>query len=268
MKPVAINTSAYHIGRAGMALQPVFDAAVVMPTILRPETARAIRSVFAQQGCGRVQLLVGIDKTDTARTMLEELGQEIPDNCLMSVFDLGYSTSERHGGVHQAHDGGSLRTALSFLANSPHIAYLDDDNWWADDHIATLKTAIEGKGWAFSLRWFVEESTGTPLAIDTWESVGPDKGAYHKHLGGWADPNTLMIDKTVCGAMLPQWAVPPKSDAEKLTADRNVFDALRTHFTWAATGKATCYYTIRESDPVHRYRMDWIAKQADKSARA
>jgi len=39
----------------------LFDAAVVMPTLLRPSLERAVRSVFAQDLGGRIQLLIGVD---------------------------------------------------------------------------------------------------------------------------------------------------------------------------------------------------------------
>jgi hypothetical protein len=43
-------------------LQGRMDAAVIIPTLLRPSLVRAVQSVFAQQFGGRVQILIGIDQ--------------------------------------------------------------------------------------------------------------------------------------------------------------------------------------------------------------
>jgi len=41
-----------------------FDAAVVIPTTLRPTLARAIESVYAQRFTGTIQILIGLDRFD------------------------------------------------------------------------------------------------------------------------------------------------------------------------------------------------------------
>ena len=42
-------------------LQPIFDAAVVIATIVRPSSRRAVRSVFNQDWPGRIHILIGVD---------------------------------------------------------------------------------------------------------------------------------------------------------------------------------------------------------------
>jgi len=53
-------------------LQQTFDAAVVTPTIMRPDIEQALRSVFDQDVSGRVQVLVGIDRLVTDLTPIHE----------------------------------------------------------------------------------------------------------------------------------------------------------------------------------------------------
>jgi len=233
---------------AGSARQ--FDAAVVIPTVLRPSLLQAVRSVFAQQGIASVQVLIGIDKPLGDATIIDQIKSETPANCLVSVLDLGYSTSVRHGGIHLARDGGSLRTILSYAANSRYIAYLDDDNWWAADHLATLKESIRGVEWAFSKRWFFDPDTLQPLCVDEWESVGPGAGGYAAKFGGFVDPNTLMIDKVTCEPMLRLWCFPMPGEEKGMSADRVVFQYLRQQAKWRGTGKATCFYRL---DPAERH---------------
>jgi len=237
-----------------------FDAAVVMPTMLRPTIINAARSVFAQEGIESVQILIGVDKAIGDYGILEEIMHQAPEHCAVSVIDLGYSTSVRHGGFHAARDGGALRTILSYAAKSRYVAYLDDDNWWAKDHLASLREAIQGFEWAYSKRWFVDPDRLIPLAVDDWESVGPGGGIFKERFGGFVDPNTLMVDKVACEAVLPLWCVPLRGDSSGLTADRSVFNFLRNQRKGNATNQPTSFYKMNPTDPLHPQRLQTMSK--------
>jgi hypothetical protein len=232
-----------------------FAAAVVMPTILRPSLRRAVQSVYAQDAPGVMQLLLGIDKPLGDPSLLNELVASKPDNWVVTIFDLGYSTSVRHGGIYPARDGGALRTILSYAANSRYVAYLDDDNWWAPDHLSSLLGTIAGVDWAYSKRWFVDAASQTPLAVDNWESVGPDQGVFRDKFGGFVDPNTLLIDKILCDPVLRCWSFPWPGDLKGMSADRQVFDHLRRNFKGRGSGKATCFYVMDPNDDIHPMRL-------------
>src|SRR5262249_16667058 len=146
------------------------DVAVVMCTVLRPSLRSAIKSVYAQDLRGRIQLVIGVDKALGPIEPLLQVLSERPAHVSALVLDPGYSTSVRHGGVHPAHDGGSMRTVLSFIANSRRVAYFDDDNVWLPNHLSSLARAIEGKDWAWSLRMFVDAESGADLCVDRWDS--------------------------------------------------------------------------------------------------
>lgn len=242
----------------GVDSQRPAKASVVIPTTLRDSLVQSVRSVYGQSLEGPVHVLIGIDKAEGDPAILDQLADELPQNHMLTIVDPGYSTSTRHGGLHPAHDGGVLRTVLSYLANSRHVAYLDDDNWWDADHLRSLLAAIDGKDWAFGLRWFVDPATREPLCVDEWESVGPDRGVFAKRAEGFVDPSSLMIDKIACESVLRWWTVPLSRDPVAMSADRNVFLALKRHFSFAATGKATCYYVIETAGPMYRYRAEWI----------
>jgi len=241
-------------------LQRPRDIAVVMPTVLRPSLERAVGSVFQQDFGGTVHLLIGIDRRLGNPGIIDTIRSNCPARTTVTVLDPGYSTSKRHGGLHPASDGGALRTVLSYLANAPLVAYLDDDNWWAPDHLSSLAEAIQGNGWAYSLRWYVDADSAQPICIDEWESVGPDRGVYAKKAGGFVDPNCLMIDKLACEPVLRWWSNPLFPEAGD-GADRNVFSALKAGYPGACTGRATAYYVIQPNDPVHRYRQIWIREK-------
>ncbi len=238
--------------------QTAAPVAVVLQTVLRPSVERAIRSVFEQDFTGRIHLLIGVDKRLGKRAAMDRLLAACPPNIGVTVFDPGYSTSARHGGVHSNHFGGAVRTILSFAANSRYVAYLDDDDWFGPDHLSSLLAAVNGKAWAFSHRWFVNPYNLEPMCIDTLENLGPGAGLYAEH-GGFACPSSLLIDKRICAPLLHIWAEAgrPQGDAE----DRMFFKALSTNFkAHGASNKASVYCVIKPEDGMHPIREKLVVE--------
>jgi hypothetical protein len=182
---------------------------------------------------------VGIDRWEGERALLDALVAECPSHMAVTQVDLGYSTSHRNGGLYRSNYGGALKTILSYVANSRHVAYLDDDNWYATDHLATLLAAVQGKDWAFALRNFIDSRSGDFLCPDTWESVGPDCGVYAKAQGGFVDTNCYVIDTQKCADVFPEWAMTPFAGGTG--GDRQILARLR-HRPWGATGTHTVNY--------------------------
>lgn len=233
--------------------QAPFDAAVIVPTVLRPSLARAVRSVYAQDFAGRVQILVGIDVAAGDAAQLDALTAECPDRMMLTVAALPYSTSVRHGGLYPNRYSGALRTILTYAANSARIAYIDDDNWWLPDHLASLTAAIEGFDWAYSARWFADGESGETICLDDWESVGPGGGVFAAGFGGFVDPSSLMLDKLRCHDIVPLWSMAPFADGSG--EDRLVFKALTERHKGNGTGRATSCYAIGEHDRNHATRL-------------
>ena len=223
-------------------LQTPFDVGIVTVTVVRETLPQALRSVFAQRFAGRIQVLVGVDRWVGDRAMVEQLRAEAPSHVAVTLLDLGYSTSQRNGGVYPSHYGGALKTMLSYAANSRYVTYLDDDNWYAPDHVATMLEAVAGKAWAFSLRHFVDAGSGTPLCPDTWESLGPDRGVYANAQGGFVDTNCYFIDKLACNDVFPEWAM--TRFAGGTGGDRQVLEKLRGR-PFGTNGAHTVFYRTR-----------------------
>jgi hypothetical protein len=223
-------------------LQTPYEVAVVIPTALRPSLLQAVRSVFAQDLPGRVQVLIGIDKQLGSTEILDTLRSECPPRMALTVVNPGYSTANRNGGLYSAIGGGALRTVMSHLANSPYIAYLDDDNWWAADHLSSLRKTIEGVGWAWSYRWLVDAANDKPIAIDKWDSVGPGRGLFRRYIGGFVDTNCLMLDKRRADDVLWYWS--HGMLRRGAASDRRVFRALVEREPWRCSEKATAYYRV------------------------
>lgn len=239
-----------------------FDASVVIPTILRPSLAQAVDSVYAQQGVERIQVLVGVDKALGDPVILEQLIARCPNYCALTIIDLGYSTSIRHGGPHAALDGGAIRSILTLAANSVNVAYLDDDNWWGTDHLTSLLEAIRDHNWAYSKRWFVHGATDDIICEDVWEAVGPGHGVYNAEYGGFVDPNCLMINKIKCVEDLHAWCTSLTTD--KNGADRRVFKCLLKRGNYVCTEKVTTFYRLPVSDADGKKRFSALKRMSGR----
>lgn len=233
------------------------NVAVVLPTTLRPSLLRAARSVFAQKSVESLQLLVGLDVSNGDPVMLSQLRRECPAHVTLTVLDLGYSTSSRHGGFYPNHYSGALRTILSYAADAPHVAYLDDDDWWADDHLSSLLEMIRGRDWAFSYRWIVDRETGWPICRDEWDSVGPGRGINQARYGGFCCPSTIMLNKQTCHFVFPHWSLAafPNGTGE----DRLVFDELIKSANWASSGRHSCFYEMSAEGQSHPHHAPEFA---------
>lgn len=240
--PAALSLGSYFPDMADPQAQ--VDVSVVIPTILRPCLGKALDSVFAQAGVGRLQVLIGVDKPGNPE-ILHKMLERRPAHVSALVLTLPYSTSARHGGPHSASDGGATRSILSLMANSRYVAYLDDDNAWLPTHLAGLLAAIPGKAWAFSRRMLIEEETGRELAVDRWDSLGVNKGRFAQ-LGGMVDPNCLMVDKVALATVLGRWSETADGRVNEL-ADRNFFAAIREQ-PHAEVAEVTVRYGIRRTN--------------------
>lgn len=233
------------------------DVAVVIATTCRQSLARAVRSVYGQRIDGRIQILIGVDCDPHGRldALLAQLAPECPPHVTLSLIDLGYSTSRRHGGVHASFYGGSLRSALTLLADSRVVVYLDDDDWFRDDHCALVLAAIEGKKWAFSYSVYADGNTGQELCVDEIESVGVGRGIYAERFGGFVRPSGLAIDKLQLLHLVHLWscAAFATGDGE----DRLVFEQLR-HEPHGCTGVASVCVALDPNDALHARRVEFM----------
>ena len=234
-------------------IQGQADVAVCVQTVLRPSLERAVASIFSQEFAGTIQIIICIDKYLGDVGLLKRLRKQCPRNMAVTLIDLGYSTSIRHGGVYSNNFGGAMRTVGSYAANSRWIAYLDDDDWYGPTHLSQLKRAVLGRAWAFSKRWWVSPYSLRPMCIDALENLGPTAGLYADS-GGFACPSTLILDKLECHHALPYWAIAssPHGDGE----DRSLFAQLPKGIDrFGATDEATAYCVAKPEDSMHSARQ-------------
>jgi hypothetical protein len=235
------------------------DVAVVVPTICRDSLIRAVRSIYRQNYSGRMQVLVGVDFDPENRSgQLRKALDDAPDNVVLTWLDLHYSTSKRHGGVHDCHFGGSMRSALTLLANAEIVVYLDDDDWLHPDHIAQVLVAIRRKKWAFAYSIYADGNTAEGLCADEIESVGVGKGVYRQKFGGFVRPSGLAINKMKLLYLVHLWSCSPFPCGGG--EDRLIFDYLRGE-EHGCTGNTTVYCAIDPKDGMHETRLAYMARK-------
>ena len=242
------------------AVSMIADISVVIPTVGRSSLMRAVASIFKQDFAGNIQILIGLDRDvyGHAGDIKALLLATCPPNRFLTWIDPGYSTSRRHGGVHSCHFGGSLRVALSFLAQSRYVMYLDDDDWIAENHCSDMMKAIQDKKWAYARCFYADGNLGVPICEDQIESVGVNGGIYSAEFGGFVRPSGLMLDKLAMPYILHLWAESPypAGDGE----DRSMFHQLK-HLAHGFSGRASVYYAMDPKDRMHAVRLAYIQQQ-------
>ncbi|HZW20897.1 hypothetical protein [Noviherbaspirillum sp.] len=230
---------------------------VVIVTTCRESLLRAVRSVYRQRISGCLQILIGVDVDPHQRldALVATLVAECPAHITISLINLGYSTSRRHGGPHASFYGGSLRSALTLLADSEIVVYLDDDDWFGEDHCSSILRAIDGKKWAYAYSIYADGDTGKGLCVDEIESVGADRGIYAQEFGGFVRPSGLAINKMALLHLVHLWSCSPFTTGDG--EDRLLFEHLRKE-AHGCTGAATVYCAIDPRDVLHEVRAAFM----------
>ncbi len=233
------------------------DLAVVIVTICREALLRCVRSIFDQKHRGPIQIMIGVDSdlNDRAERLQTILAAECPDHVSLVWFDLGYSTSVKHGGVHSCQFGGSLRSALTLLADSEIVMYMDDDDWLAREHCGNILSCIRNKKWAFAYSVYADGTTGEGLCNDEIESVGVGKGVFAEQYGGFVRLSGLAIRKLDLLPIIHLLSASPFASGDG--EDRLMFEQLARE-PHACTGRSTVYYTLDARDGMHEIRMAFI----------
>ena len=179
---------------------------------------------------------------DSLRATIESVrAQTYP--CRHYVFFDGVSTYEEFVDIERCNlpvktggngmMNGGIVAASAFLVQEDYICWLDDDNWIEPDHIESLLKAIEGKGYAYTLRKLVEDS-GDFFDYDDFESLG--------QYSGFIDLNCYMMNRQLAVQIAPQWY---KTTGELMIGDRFVYEALKqNNIPFGGTGKYTVNYRL------------------------
>jgi glycosyltransferase involved in cell wall biosynthesis len=134
--------------------------------------------------------------------------------------------------------GHRIYAAVSYLFDHEYVLYLDQDNGFEPDHVATMVSACQTNGWHWchSLRK-IHDADGNYVCDDDCESLGrwPIFLGDQHHL---VDTSTYCIRREVMIPMGPAWY-------SGWGGDRRFYSAISHHFpNFGCTGKATVNYRL------------------------
>lgn len=137
---------------------------VITPTVGAAKLADAISSVCSQTYKNIEHLLV-VDGEDYKEKACE-LAVSAKGN-LPTVLTLPHNTGAN------GFNGQRIYASIPHLVNSDYVFFLDEDNWYEPDHVATLVETIEKNklDWAYSLRKIYTPDKKY-IADDNCESLG------------------------------------------------------------------------------------------------
>lgn len=173
-----------------------FLVTVVTPSMGNHYLAQAIEGVQAQT-YPNIEHFIAADGPD-AEAAIRKMMPASPRHPI-HLLTLPYNTGANGFNGHRIYG------AAMHLANGRYISFLDDDNWFEPDHIASLMAAITTRGlhWAYAMRNIVDPD-GVRLGQDNCASLGkwPLWHDAEKYL---VDTNCYLIRRDIAVAHSPLW---------------------------------------------------------------
>lgn len=175
---------------------------------------RALESVAAQRH-KPVQHLVVIDNPGAPAEIKRAIRQYN-----VGVIELPYATGKDRFNGHRIYG------ASAFLGKGDFFCFLDEDNWFDADHIASLVEVVRrGFAWAFSLRKIVDRE-GNFICNDDCESLGKWPSVLNEN-DYLVDTNCYFLPRAIAVQSSPIWYRRAR-EPNSLSADRALVRALRT----------------------------------------
>lgn len=202
-------------------------AAVIIPTTGRKSLFDASRSVLNQsyRNCDPIIVYDGPSASHGYDT----------DGC----FDLPYNTGANYFNGHR------IYAAIPFLLPHDYIFYLDDDNTYEPDHVASCIDLCESRGldWCFSFRNIYEGDTF--VCRDECESIGKWPVWYNSSFVH-VDTNCFCTKRSVACEIAPLWNRSAVVDGKPVTPpDTIIANHLASRYTqFDGTGKFTVNYRL------------------------
>jgi hypothetical protein len=178
---------------------------VITPTTGSSQLYDAAKSVN-KQTYSNVEHIVVIDKPEKSDSVFKSLKE-----FKSIIVNVPYNTG------HSGYNGHRIYGAFSYLVDGDFICFLDEDNWFEENHIETLVNTINaGNKWAYSLRKIVNQE-GDYICNDDCESLGRWKSILNDN---FVDVNCFMIPKQAAVAFSPYWYRRARHPQEQPEVDR------------------------------------------------
>jgi glycosyltransferase involved in cell wall biosynthesis len=169
---------------------------IVTPTTGTKYLKKAIESV-QNQTYKHIQHLIVID----GKRNLDSVSNILLDTNIskrnVDVIPLPYPTGT------DRYNGHRIYGASIYLCKGDFICFLDEDNWFDENHVETLLETVQGNQWAFSLRKIVD-ADGNYVCNDDCESLGNYSSVLNEN-DYFVDVGCFFLPKEVALQTSPIW---------------------------------------------------------------
>ena len=178
---------------------------VITPTTGNSMVYDAVRSV-ENQTYSNIQHLVVIDGPERSQFV-----HDVLKNTQAQIIQLPYATGK------DQYNGHRIYGAMTYIAQGEYLCFLDEDNWYDENHIECLVDTInKGFTWAYSLRKIVSQS-GEYICNDDCESLGKWQSIINDF---FVDVGCFMIPKQIALGFSPGWYRRARHPQEQPEVDR------------------------------------------------
>jgi glycosyltransferase involved in cell wall biosynthesis len=218
---------------------------VITPTIGSPKVLDAILSVKAQT-YGYINHLIVVDGPDHQKRFTDNFTY---DDDLLNHITL--TISPFNTGAN-GFNGQRIYAAYPHLINSDYVFFLDEDNWYAPDHVESLVKVLEQNDFAYSLRSIYDEEKNF-LCEDNCESLGKWPIYFtHDDPQYLVDTSSFAFRKDFIQKTCHLW------HSGVWGEDRRYLYAVKDHCKWGTSGKHTLSYRLGGNE--RSVKEDFFAK--------
>lgn len=200
---------------------------VITPSTLSPKLIDAIDSV-QNQTYSNINHLVVVDGEEYSKNM-PRLGMKN-----LKFLTIPYNTGAK------GFNGQRIYASIPHLVNSDYVFFLDEDNWYEPDHVATLVETIEKSNldWAHSLRKIYTPDKQF-IADDNCESLGRWPIWFtHDNPQHLVDTSAFAFKREFIQATCHRW------HSGAWGEDRRYFYSIMSQSKWDTNGKHTLCYRV------------------------
>jgi hypothetical protein len=238
---------------------------IITPTTGKHLLSKNIKSVQEQDYPNLEHYLV-IDGPE-----FREIVEKITNQISKKQTNIHFLTLPFNTG-HHGWNGHRVYASVPHLVDGHYIAYLDEDNYLATNHISSLMNLIlkHNLDWAYSLRNIVD-TQGKFICQDNCESLGVISPVWNDPSGQnhMCDTSTYMINRKLAMEISPIWTTTscqchPSVCIErqhKKGRDRILYQALtKRNVSSGCTQKHTLNYTIDPAKEGNSVQAEFFLK--------
>jgi hypothetical protein len=175
---------------------PRYSVSVITPTIGSQHLSSAIESV-QKQTYPFVNHLIVVDGVHNLAAVQEHIPKGTTKQITLCTLPVNVGAD--------GYCGHRVYGAFPYLVDSEYVVFLDEDNFFAPDHLSTCMEFItqNGLSWVYALRRLVD-SVGGFIANDDCESLGRWP-VWHNKDGHLVDANCYVLRKDIAVQLSAIW---------------------------------------------------------------